>query len=149
MSIIHIAKYVEKERICFYENLTKNEILSALCKLSAKKITDPKEFEKTIFEREKIISTGLGMSTAFPHVKIPCVPDFFISIGIVRQGVNWDSFDGRPVKIVFMIGGPDGQQYHYLGILSKLSLIVKNETTRNRLITAKSSEDVLDIIRKY
>ena len=149
MSIIHIAKYVEKTRIGFYENLDKNEILTELCELSKEKVTDLDMFEKAIFDREKIVSTGLGMHTAFPHVKISCIPEFFITIGIASQGVNWDSLDGLPAKIIFMIGGPDGQQNHYLGILSKLSLIVKNQTTRSKLLAAKSSEDVLEIIRKF
>ena len=149
MSIIHIAQYVEKTRIGFYENLEKNEILTELCELSKEKVTDLDMFKKAIFDREKIVSTGLGMHTAFPHVKISCIPEFFITIGIVSKGVNWDSLDGLPAKIIFMIGGPDGQQNHYLGILSKLSLIVKNQTTRTNLLVAQSGEEVLDIIRKF
>lgn len=149
MSIIHIAEYVSKERITFYNGLTKAEVLRGLCRLSAEKVMDYDVFEKAIFDREKIMSTGLGMATAFPHVKISCIPKFFISIGIVKNGVDWDSFDGHPAKIIFLIGGPDGQQNHYLGILSKLSLMVKNEKTRNALIQAENSEEVMEIVGKF
>lgn len=149
MSIIRIAKYVDPERIAFYDGLEKKNILTELCKLSADKVTDFEKFKKSIFDREKIISTGLGMFAAFPHVKISCIPEFFITIGIVPKGVDWDSFDGRPAKIIFMIGGPEGQQNHYLGILSKLSLIIKNETTRTQLLAANNAEEILEIIRKF
>ena len=149
MSIIRIAKYIDASRIGFYDDLGKNAILTELCKLSEKKVTDFEMFEQAIFDREKIVSTGLGMHTAFPHVKISCIPEFFITIGIVSKGVDWDSLDGLPAKIIFMIGGPDGQQNHYLGILSKLSLIIKNQKTRTKLLLAESSEDVLEIIRKF
>lgn len=149
MSIIQIANYVDQERIAFYGGLDKNEILMQLCKLSADKVLDFDNFQKAIYDREKIISTGLGMFTAFPHVKISCIPDFFISIGIVHQGVDWDSFDGRPAKIIFMIGGPEGQQNQYLGILSKLSLIIKNEQTRNQLLSSTTKDEVVNIIRKF
>lgn len=149
MSIIRISKYVNQDRIAFYDGLDKNQILDQLCRLSAQKVNDFEVFSQAIFDREKIISTGLGMFTAFPHVKISCIPEFFISIGIVKNGVDWDSFDARPAKIIFMIGGPDGRQNDYLGILSKLSLMIKNEKTRNVLLASKTADDVMQIIRKF
>ena len=149
MSIIKIANYVDESRIVFYENKDKNEVLDMLCRLSRSKVQDFDNFHQAIFDREKIISTGLGMSTAFPHVKISCIPEFFISIAIVKKGVDWDSFDGRPAKIIFMIGGPDGQQNRYLGILSKLSLMVKNEETRAAILASATAADVMKVVRKF
>ena len=149
MSIIKIANYVDESRIVFYENKDKNEVLDMLCRLSRSKVQDFDNFHQAIFDREKIISTGLGMSTAFPHVKISCIPEFFISIAIVKKAVDWDSFDGRPAKIIFMIGGPDGQQNRYLGILSKLSLMVKNEETRAAILASATAADVMKVVRKF
>jgi len=150
MPVIHVSDYVSSERVAFWDSASKEEVLKSLCEISRGKVGDPDLFLEAVFQREAIMSTGLGMGVAFPHVKIPSIPEFFITIGIIRgDGVEWDSFDGNPVKVVFLIGGPDGQQTRYLGILSKLSLIVKNERVRNKLFDASSPEDVMGILEKY
>jgi len=149
MPVIHIANYVDRERIGFFDDSDKSTVLKQLSELSENKVEDLEIFTKAIFNREKIMSTGLGLGVAFPHVKIPSIHKFFITVGIIRNGVDWDSFDGNPVKIVFMIGGPDGQQNRYLGILSKLSLIVKNEKNREKLMFSETEEDVMNIISKF
>ena len=150
MSVIHISKYIAPERMAFWEKAERDEVLRALCELSNDQVEDPATFLQAIFDREAIISTGLGMGVAFPHVKLPSIPKFFISVGIVGgDGVEWNSFDGKPVKIVFLIGGPDGEQKRYLGILSKLSLIVKNERIRKELVSATTSETLMGILGRY
>jgi len=71
-----------------------------------------------MLEREKIVSTGIGMGVAIPHAKLTSVEDFFIAIGILSKGVQWNALDGGPVRLIFMIGGPDDKQTAYLQILS-------------------------------
>ena len=149
MRVVRIARYLSVERIAFLQAPPKHEVLRILCELSSSEVNNPSLFLKSIYERERIMSTGLGMGTAFPHVKIPSVPGFFITVGIIRNGVEWDSFDGDTVKIVFLIGGPDGHQNHYLGILSKLCLIVKNRKNRENLINAQAEENIIKILEKF
>jgi len=150
MPVIRVSSYVSSERVSFWDSASKEEVLRTLCELSRGKVGDSELFLEAVFQREAIMSTGLGMGVAFPHVKIPSIPEFFITIGIIRgDGAEWNSFDGKPVNAVFLIGGPDGQQTRYLGILSKLSLIVKNELVRNRLFAAAAPEDVIGVLEKY
>jgi nitrogen PTS system EIIA component len=76
------------------------------------------------------------------------IEKFFISIGIVKKGVEWDSIDNNPVGLVFLIGGPDNHEL-YLRILSKLFLIVKNIKVRDRLLAGKTPGDIIEIFQKY
>jgi len=150
MPVIHVSDYVSSARVAFWEKAEKEEVLRGLCGLSRGAVGDSDVFLEAVFQREAIMSTGLGMGVAFPHVKIPSIPEFFITVGIIGgNGVEWDAFDGNPVKAVFLIGGPDGQQTRYLGILSKLSLIVKNERVRNELFATATPEDVAGILGRY
>ncbi len=61
-------------------------------------------------EREKIVSTGIGMGVAIPTPKLNSVEDFFIAIAVLTHGVEWNALDGGPVRLIFMIGGPDDKQ---------------------------------------
>ena len=100
-------------------------------------------------EREKIVSTGIGMGTAIPHAKITTSEDFFIAIGILAEGIEWNSLDGIPVRIIFMIGGPDNKQTQYLQVLSSLTHIIKNESLRKKMLTLKSTEEIIKVIKEF
>ena len=151
MSLIKLSKLVSVERVLIDNEpgTTKEQALRRLCELSKNQVGDLKKFSDAILAREALLSTGLGVGVAFPHVKISSVPEFFITAGIFPNGVEWDSLDGNPVTTVFLIGGPDGRQQRYLGILSKLSLIAKNPETRKRLVEARSPDDLIKIFEKY
>ncbi len=112
------------------------------------KVANFEEFRKAILERETIISTGIGLGVALPHAKIDSVNEFFIMIGICETPINWDSLDGEPVQLVFMIGGPNNDQRAYLQLLAKLMLIVKNEDRRNKMINAENMQDVVNLFRE-
>lgn len=151
MSLIKLSRLVSVERVLIDNALgiTKEQALRRLCELSKSQVGDLKEFSDAVLAREALLSTGLGVGVAFPHVKIPSVPEFFITAGIFPNGVDWDSLDGNPVTTVFLIGGPEGRQQRYLGILSKLSLIAKNPVTRKRIVAAESPGDLIKIFENY
>jgi mannitol/fructose-specific phosphotransferase system IIA component (Ntr-type) len=75
-------------------------------------------------------------------VKLPHIPEFFITIGIHKRGVNWDSLDCKPVFIILLIAGPDCEQETYLRILAKLTTIIKIPTQRQRIIELQNKYDV-------
>ena len=86
------------------------------------------------------------MGVAIPHTKSLEFNDFFIAIGIHKNSsVNWFSIDKNPVKIVFLIAGPENKQSEYLHILSKLTSIIKNENFRKKLLKIDSKEKVLKL----
>lgn len=114
------------------------------------KLKDKELFKEAIMKREKIVSTGIGMQVAIPHAKLDQFHSFFIAIGIQKEkGLDWKSLDNSPVRIIFMIGGPDDKQYEYLQILSKITIIIKDEKIRKKLINAVSKEEVMHILSSY
>jgi PTS system nitrogen regulatory IIA component len=107
------------------------------------KLKDKDAFYHAIVEREKIVSTGIGMGVAVPHAKLPGYETFFIAIGVHQKGISWDSIDGMPVRVVFMIGGPDDKQAEYLQLLSRLTLAIKDEEKRKKMLHLRTAEDII------
>lgn len=76
---------------------------------------------------------GFGFGIAYPHAKTPDIDEFFITIGISPAGIDWKSFDQKDAQLIFMIGGPDGQQDVYLKLLAGLSSFLKNSQLHDQL----------------
>lgn len=108
-------------------------------------IKNEREFFDAILNRERIVSTGIGMGVAIPHAKLPGVEEFFIAIAILKKPLQWQSLDGAPVRIVFMIGGPDDKQTEYLQILSRLTQVIKDEEIRKKLLNSNQISDVIEL----
>jgi PTS system nitrogen regulatory IIA component len=112
----------------------------------AGKIKHRDAFYHAILEREKIVSTGIGLGVAVPHAKLEGYQEFFIAIGIQKKkGIEWNALDGAPVKLIFMIGGPENRQTEYLKILSHLTMAIKNEERRKKILKAVSPSDVIEL----
>lgn len=146
-----IASYLDPDLIAFLDVNTRDEALFALVELahSKGKIKDKEEFYDALIDRENIVSTGIGMAVAIPHAKLPDYDDFFITIGILRYGVDWNTMDDSLVRLIFMIGGPDDKQTEYLKILSGITAAVKEETRRKKMLRASSSKEVLELLEGY
>lgn len=111
------------------------------------KLKDKDAFYQAILEREHIVSTGIGMGVAVPHAKLSGYETFFIAIGIHPKGIAWDALDGVPVRLVFMIGGPDDKQTEYLQLLSRLTLAIKDEERRKKILQLTNPEDIIALFR--
>ncbi|MEZ5314984.1 MAG: PTS sugar transporter subunit IIA [Chlamydiales bacterium] len=111
------------------------------------KLKDKEAFHHAILEREAIVSTAIGMGVAVPHAKLSEYQTFFIAIGIHLKGLSWDALDGVPVRLIFMIGGPDDRQTEYLQLLSRLTLAIKDEERRKKLLQFTNPEDIIALFR--
>ena len=111
------------------------------------KLKDKQLFYQAILERERIVSTGIGMGVAIPHAKLSGYPHFFIAIGIHYKGIAWDSIDGLPVRLIFLIGGPDDKQTEYLQLLSHLTLAIKDEEVRKKMLQLSRPEDIIALFK--
>lgn len=140
-----ITKYLDPKLVVFLESETRDSVLNELVDRLEKqeKLKDKKAFLQAIIEREKIVSTGIGMGVAIPHAKLPGYETFFIAIGIHRKAIGWDSLDGVPVRLVFMIGGPDDKQTEYLQLLSRLTMTIKDEEKRKKLLQSQSVNEII------
>ncbi len=146
MDLQPIAFYLKTEAIFFLDEAPKFELLVDFChKLrKAELIDDEKAFREAVFEREKLVSTGVGLGIALPHAKLDALEDFFIACAILKDGTcDWESIDQLPVKVIFLIGGPSNQQLKYLKLLSELTLKIKQKHVRAQLFKAKTRAEVL------
>jgi PTS system nitrogen regulatory IIA component len=143
---MRIADYLEERLVAFLDAQDRNGAIDALVEKldAAGKLLDKDAFRTAIFHREQLVSTGIGMGIAIPHAKMNDFDDFFIMIGIQqKKGLDWNALDGAPVRLVFMIGGPDGKQSEYLQILSMLTAKIKDPELRKALLRAESAKDVI------
>lgn len=147
--MIKIAKYLNVQLVQFLDLSTRDEVLLATVNRLDKegKLRNKQEFYKAILEREKIVSTAIGMGVAIPHAKLSDYNDFFIAIAVLQHGVEWHALDGSPVRLVFLIGGPDDKQTEYLQILSGLTAAIKDEDRRKKMLTIHSPEAIIELFR--
>lgn len=149
--MIKISKYLDERLISFISADNRDEVLRLMTdNLSQNGVLKNRDlFFDSLLEREKIVSTGIGMAVAIPHAKLAGYDDFFIAIGILQKGVDWESLDGSPVRIVFMIGGPDDKQTEYLQILSGLTMAIKDEDRRRKILTMNSPEAIMSLFKGF
>lgn len=149
---IAISHYLDPRQVLFLEASTRDEALQMLvdCLAETGKVHDKKAFYQAILERERIVSTGIGMGVAVPHAKMEGYEDFFIAIGICsKEGLEWNALDNAPVRLIFMIGGPTIKQTQYLKILSRLTLAIKDVEKRKKMLKAKTAEEVIALFAGY
>ena len=135
---MNIFDYIDLSRICFITESNKTNALKKLIDHSTDCLYNSDDFLRETLDREKLLSTGLGFELAFPHSKCDSVVDFFITIGIAPNGIEWDAFDGEAVKLIFLIGGVTEEQEKYLRILGALSTLVNDKSNRTRLMEVKT-----------
>lgn len=143
---VAISKYLDERLVLFLNASSRDESLEQMIGLLEKagKLKNSKLFHDAILEREKIVSTGIGLGVAIPHAKLQGYDDFFIAIGIqAKKGIEWNALDGSPVRLIFMIGGPENKQTEYLRILSHLTMAIKNEERRKKLLKSYDAKDVI------
>ncbi|HYC78440.1 MAG TPA: PTS sugar transporter subunit IIA [Planctomycetota bacterium] len=145
-----ISSLLAPDRIVFLKDETKDGAIKSLVRCLAKtpEVQKEKDLLKAIHDRERILSTGIGYGIAIPHAKIASVTGFVAAIGVSRNGVPFDSLDDKPAHLVVMIAGPEGQSEQYLRILSRFTAVLKNETTRNRIIESKKPDQVFAILQE-
>ncbi len=146
---MNVHEYLDKNLVCFLDVDTKEEALRHLVGYSCTYLQiKPDEFLKAVIDRENLVSTGVGLGVAVPHAKLPCFESFFICIGLAKKGIEWQSIDSSPVRIVFLIGGPDDKQTEYLHILSSLTTAIRDDDLRKQLLAATSPEEVLKLFEE-
>ncbi len=97
-------------------------------------------------QREKLGSTGIGDGVAIPHGKIPVLEDLVVAFGRSKEGISFDAIDGKPVHLFFLLLAPENSAGQHLKALAKISKMLKVVDFRNKLMDAKSSEDLYKII---
>jgi fructose-specific phosphotransferase system IIA component len=131
------------------EGGTKNEIIDRMIDLVATspKVVDKARVREAIFEREKIMSTGVGNGFAIPHGKTDAVSDIVAAFAVTSKPIDYDSLDEKPVRLVFLLVGKDNLVGPHIKLLSRISRLMNREEFRRRLLDLGSPKEILECFR--
>ena len=128
----------------------KKEALDQVVDLMTKsgKINDVEAYRQRVYAREEESTTGIGEGIAIPHGKCDAVTKPGLAAMVVKDGVDFDSLDGEPVHLIFLIAAPNTEDNIHLDVLSKLSVLLMDEQFTADLLNAKSVDEFLEIVDK-
>ncbi|HNW33982.1 MAG TPA: PTS sugar transporter subunit IIA [Candidatus Ozemobacteraceae bacterium] len=109
-------------------------------------LTDADAFLKSVLEREKVGSTGIGKGIAIPHSRTATVREVVVAVGRSKEGIEFEALDSRPVHLIFLIAAPIESGGLYLKALARLSRLLRYQEFRNELMEAKTAEEIIKII---
>ena len=133
------------------QSTTKENVVGELVNVldKAGKLSNKAAYERAVLDREKQSTTGIGDGIAIPHAKTNAVKTPAIAFGRSTKGVDYEAFDGQPSHLFFMIAATEGANNTHLEALSKLSTILMKQEVREKLLSAKTENDILSIIDEY
>ena len=137
------------DRVCMLSTDKKDAALSALIKVlaTAPQVGDAAELTKAILERERLMSTGIGLGLAVPHVRIASVTSVVMAVGISDRDItDYESLDGKAVRIIFMIAARPDQHAAYLRFLSLVSGRLKDAQLRRKLLDTREPVDLYETL---
>jgi fructose-specific phosphotransferase system IIA component len=122
---------------------TKEEVLRELVQVITQhdRVSEPDEVLRAVREREAVLSTGIGNGVAIPHGKSSMVTDLVMAAGRTASPVDFDSLDGQPVQLLFMLVGPETAAGPHIKALSRISRLIRRDTVREQLIKAQTAEE--------
>jgi PTS system nitrogen regulatory IIA component len=128
---------------------TKQEVLEELSAPVAQLAQiDPAALVRVLLERERLGSTGIGGGIGIPHGKLPNLNQLMIGFGLSRKGVDFESLDGAPTRLFFLLVTPENSTGLHLKLLARISRILKNEPFKERLLQATSREQIYGVIKE-
>lgn len=146
-----ITDLLKKESIDLNVNASsKKEVIEKAVKLMEHNgnIKDKQKYLELVIKREEEGSTGVGEGIAIPHGKGDVISKPGLAAMVIPDGVDFNSLDGKPVKLLFLIAAPNSKDNLHLEVLSRLSALLMNEKFKNDLLNAKTKEEFLEIIDK-
>lgn len=128
----------------------KYDLIDKLIDVAAKsgKIIDKEKVRNCVYEREKILSTGVGKGFAVPHGKTDAVTDIVLAFAITKEPLDYEALDNQPVRLVMLMVGKDSLVSSHIKLLSRISRLMNNDEFRENLLNAKTKQEVLEIFRK-
>jgi PTS system nitrogen regulatory IIA component len=146
-----IREVLDPERVVIFDEGLKEPALRLMIEVLARspRIRDRTGLARAIFERERLMSTGIGFGVAVPHVRMSTVTDLVMALGASRQDIaDYESLDGKPVRIICMVAAGQNQHSEYLRALAAVSARLKDPEVREDVLTAKSESQIFDILAR-
>ena len=132
------------------EAADKNDAINKVIDLAnnSGNIVDLEKVRTCVFEREKLVSTGVGKGFAIPHGKTDAISDITASFAVLKTPIDFDSIDLEPVKFIFLLVGKENLLNAHIKLLSRISRLMNKDEFRQRIAAAKSSAEVLEIFKE-
>lgn len=132
------------------EGDTKDALLAELVRVLAASgaVSDEAEVLRAVRAREAVLSTGVGSGVAIPHAKCDQARTLTMAAGVTRGPVPFDALDGEPVRLLFLLVGPDAEAGQHVKALSRISRLVRRDGFRERLVAAGSADEFLAVVRE-
>lgn len=129
---------------------SKTEILDKLISSLSSKVNkeELKTIRTAVFEREQIMSTGVGKGLAIPHGKASGINENYAAFAHLKNPVDYEAIDGEPVSLVFLLVGPQSSNSMHIKMLSRISRLMNNNEFRQRLKECKTSEKIIELFKK-
>ncbi len=126
---------------------TKEEVINELVDLfkDDPRVEDIEKVRSAVLEREKVMSTGVGKGFAIPHGKTNAVKEIIGSFGRIKDGIDYESLDGNPVNLVFLLVGKDNLISTHIKLLSRISRLMNKDDFRHRLAEANSADEIVKL----
>ncbi|MFY0682918.1 MAG: PTS sugar transporter subunit IIA [Balneola sp.] len=102
------------------------------------------EIKDAVWEREKIMSTGVGKGLAIPHCKSKLVEENYGAFAVLKEPLDFNSVDSQPIRLVFLLVGPDAKNSLHIKLLSRISRLMNSGTFREQVLSCKNSEQILE-----
>lgn len=146
--MIRLGDYLAKDRVVDLKSTSKEAALLELVETFAgsDEVTDRDALLQAVIEREKIVSTGIGLGVAVPHAKIAGVAGFVVAYGRSAAGIPFGAIDDRPVHHIVLIAGPPDRQQLYLQFLATVTLTLKKPAFRTALTLADGPGEVHSLL---
>jgi PTS system fructose-specific IIC component len=128
---------------------TKEDAINALVDIIAKsdKVKNANKVREAVFEREKIMTTGVGKGFAVPHGKTDAVTDIVAAFAVTKKPIDYESLDGEPVRLIFLIVGRDNMVGPHIKLLSRVSKLMNDNNFREKLLNAKTPREVVELFK--
>jgi fructose-specific phosphotransferase system IIA component len=129
---------------------SKEEIIDSMIRLigNSRNVLDKDKVRQAIFEREKIMSTGVGNGFAIPHGKTNAVKDIVAAFAITEHPVDYQALDEQPVRLVFLLVGRDSLVGPHIKLLSRISRLMNKEEFRKELLMSKTPKEVIELFQR-
>jgi fructose-specific phosphotransferase system IIA component len=111
------------------------------------RITDLEKVRTVVFEREKLVSTGVGKGFAIPHGKSDDITDIVAAFAILAEPIDFDSIDSEKVQYIFLLVGKDSMLNMHIKLLSRISRLMNKDEFRNNLLKAQSKAELLQFFK--
>ena len=129
---------------------SKKELINALVDTLKDKVDSNEQLEdvrKAVFEREEIMSTGVGKGLAIPHAKTKAVSENHAAFALLKDPLDFDSIDNEPVRLVFLLVGPESKNSQHIKLLSRISRLMNSGSFRKKILACTSSDEILEAFR--